>query len=469
MKTFIFIRYIYTVMFITIINLVVSIISFFYVLLNGDPFTYLVIFSFWIGLSLISLVSLYKWYNNFQSRDLLMSQLPNIAEDFGEGHSTRDIQEIYLSAETQELVDLLLPVRSLVNNIISMIFSFKLEQDTLEALLEAMADGVLLVDAEGQILRMNSAASQLLHIDSDQLKSNQSFMGLVFDHELANLVHLALENNSIAQDEIELLRPNKIMDAIVTPIQNSTNREVVITLHDLTEIRRINTTRKEFVNNVSHELKTPLTAVKAMVETMENGVLPKSRQKEYFTKINDEIDRMTTIVTELLKLSGIERDNYQESFDTVDINKLVSQVSDNYKDILEKKLILLELDLFPSPLVINCNQYHITEVITNLIDNATKFTPENGVITLATKSSDDFVIVQCKDTGIGISEEDMPHVFERFYKVDKSRSATGTGLGLSIAKHILENHQGNIVVNSNLNDGSEFIITLPLDKTNITP
>ena len=99
-------------MFITIINLVVSIISFFYVLLNGDPFTYLVIFSFWIGLSLISLVSLYKWYNNFQSRDLLMSQLPNIAEDFGEGHSTRDIQEIYLSAETQELVDLLLPVRS---------------------------------------------------------------------------------------------------------------------------------------------------------------------------------------------------------------------------------------------------------------------------------------------------------------------------------------------------------------------
>ena len=259
------------------------------------------------------------------------------------------------------------------------------------------------------------------------------------------------------------------MDAIVTPIQNSTNREVVITLHDLTEIRRINTTRKEFVNNVSHELKTPLTAVKAMVETMENGVLPKSRQKEYFTKINDEIDRMTTIVTELLKLSGIERDNYQESFDTVDINKLVSQVSDNFKDILEKKLILLELDLFPSPLVINCNQYHITEVITNLIDNATKFTPENGVITLATKSSDDFVIVQCKDTGIGISEEDMPHVFERFYKVDKSRSATGTGLGLSIAKHILENHQGNIVVNSNVNDGSEFIITLPLDKTNITP
>ena len=102
MKTFIFIRYIYTVMFITIINLVVSIISFFYVLLNGDPYTYLVIFSFWIGLSLISLISLYKWYNNFQSRDLLMSQLPNIAEDFGEGHSARDIQEIYLSAETQE-------------------------------------------------------------------------------------------------------------------------------------------------------------------------------------------------------------------------------------------------------------------------------------------------------------------------------------------------------------------------------
>ena len=178
---------------------------------------------------------------------------------------------------------------------------------------------------------------------------------------------------------------------------------------------------------------------------------------------------MTTIVTELLKLSGIERDNYQENFDTVDINKLVSQVSDNFKDILEKRLILLELDLFPSPLVINCNQYHITEVITNLIDNATKFTAENGVITLATKSSDDFVIVQCKDTGIGISEEDMPHVFERFYKVDKSRSDTGTGLGLSIAKHILQNHQGNIVVNSNVNDGSEFIITLPLDKTNITP
>ena len=203
MKTFIFIRYIYTVIFITIINLVVSSISFFYVLFNEEPFRYLVIFSFWIGLSLISLISLYKWYNNFLSRDLLMSQLPNITEDFGEGHSTRYIQELYLSGEAQELVDLLLPVRSLVNNIISMIYSFKLEQDTLEALLEAMADGVLLVDAEGRILRMNSAASQLLQIDSDQLKSNRSFMGLVFDHELANLVNLALENNSIAQDEIE--------------------------------------------------------------------------------------------------------------------------------------------------------------------------------------------------------------------------------------------------------------------------
>ena len=418
-------------------------------------------------LSLISLISLYYWYINFRYSNILLGRLPNIVLDINESHSTRYDQDLYLTNETQELVDLLSPVRLLVNNIVSMVYRFKLEQNTLEALLESMTDGVLLVDSEGRILRMNSAASKLLNVQKESLETNHSFMGLVFDHELANLVKIAFENNKTAQDEIELLHPNKIMDAIVTPVQNSNNQEVVVTLHDLTEIRRINTTRKAFVSNVSHELKTPLTAVKAMVETMESGVLPQNRQKEYLIRINGEIDRMANIVGELLKLSGIERENYRDSFVTVDINILIANVSQTFVDIIKKKLINIELNLAPSSLIISCNEYHIREVISNLIDNATKFTSESGTITLTTKLSDHFVIIRCDDTGIGIAQEDIPHIFERFYKVDKSRSNAGTGLGLSITKHILDNHHASIEVNSSLNNGSAFIITLPLNESNI--
>jgi two-component system phosphate regulon sensor histidine kinase PhoR len=195
--------------------------------------------------------------------------------------------------------------------------------------------------------------------------------------------------------------------------------------------------------------------------------LPKNRQKEYFAKINNEIDQMANIVGELLKLSGIERENYRDSFVTVDINILIANVSQTFADIIKKKLINIELNLAPSSLIISCNEYHIREVISNLIDNATKFTSEFGTITLTTKLSDHFVIIRCDDTGIGIAQEDIPHIFERFYKVDKSRSNAGTGLGLSITKHILDNHHASIEVNSSLNNGSAFIITLPLSESNI--
>ena len=466
MKTFIFIKYIYIVTVVSFLNLFTSsAICFYSISINGTLLLFVSLI--WLMLSLISLISLYYWYINFRYSNILLGRLPNIALDINESHSTRYDQDLYLTNETQELVDLLSPVRLLVNNIVSIVYSFKLEQNTLEALLESMTDGVLLVDSEGRILRMNSAASKLLNVQKESLETNHSFMGLVFDHELANLVKIAFENNKTAQDEIELLHPNKIMDAIVTPVQNSNNQEVVVTLHDLTEIRRINTTRKEFVSNVSHELKTPLTAVKAMVETMESGVLPQNRQKEYLIRINGEIDRMANIVGELLKLSGIERENYRDSFVTVDINILIANVYQTFVDIIKKKLINIELNLAPSSLIISCNEYHIREVISNLIDNATKFTSESGTITLTTKLSDHFVIIRCDDTGIGIAQEDIPHIFERFYKVDKSRSNAGTGLGLSITKHILDNHHASIEVNSSLNNGSAFIITLPLNESNI--
>ena len=466
MKTFIFIKYIYIVTVVSFLNLFTSsVICFYSISINGTLLLFVSLI--WLMLSLISLISLYYWYINFRYSNILLGRLPNIVLDINESHSTRYDQDLYLTNETQELVDLLSPVRLLVNNIVSMVYRFKLEQNTLEALLESMTDGVLLVDSEGRILRMNSAASKLLNVQKESLETNHSFMGLVFDHELANLVKIAFENNKTAQDEIELLHPNKIMDAIVTPVQNSNNQEVVVTLHDLTEIRRINTTRKEFVSNVSHELKTPLTAVKAMVETMESGVLPQNRQKEYLIRINGEIDRMANIVGELLKLSGIERENYRDSFVTVDINILIANVSQTFVDIIKKKLINIELNLAPSSLIISCNEYHIREVISNLIDNATKFTSESGTITLTTKLSDHFVIIRCDDTGIGIAQEDIPHIFERFYKVDKSRSNAGTGLGLSITKHILDNHHASIEVNSSLNNGSAFIITLPLNESNI--
>jgi two-component system phosphate regulon sensor histidine kinase PhoR len=467
MKTFIFIKYIHRLTVVSFLNLFMSLITFLYSLAFADTSLFLIVPLIWLVLSILSLISLYYWYRHFRYSDMLFSQLPNIALDFNESYSTRNLQDLYLTAPTQELISLLAPVRSLVNNILSMVYSFKLEQNTLEALLESMSDGVLLVDREGRILRMNSAASKLLDVKNDNLESNQSFMGVVFDHDLANLVNIAFENDQTVQDEIELLHPNKIMDAIVTPVQNSNNKEVVVTLHDLTEIRRINTTRKEFVSNVSHELKTPLTAVKAMIETMESGVLPKNRQKEYFAKINNEIDQMANIVGELLKLSGIERENYRDSFVTVDINILIANVSQTFADIIKKKLINIELNLAPSSLIISCNEYHIREVISNLIDNATKFTSEFGTITLTTKLSDHFVIIRCDDTGIGIAQEDIPHIFERFYKVDKSRSNAGTGLGLSITKHILDNHHASIEVNSSLNNGSAFIITLPLSESNI--
>ena len=340
-------------------------------------------------------------------------------------------------------------------------------RERLAAVLDTMADGVILVDSENRVALSNRAAHELLAFEAP---SGTPLSSILRDHELRSLMMLCRESGERQHVELALSSPRRSLNATATPITakpgetepDELGTSVLLMLHDLTPLRQLETTRREFVANVSHELRNPLAAVKAMVETLEGGAVSDSAAaSDFLSRINREVDRMNAMVNDLLELSRIERGHSGLHREPVDAAATIAAVRTDLEHRIVETGVAVTINASGGVVALG-DAEKLRQVISNLLDNALKFTPRGGTIELCARNSEqNSVLVQVRDSGPGIAPEHLPHLFERFYKADRSRRDQGTGLGLAIAKHIVELHGGEIGVESTEGAGATFWFTLP--------
>ena len=359
--------------------------------------------------------------------------------------------------ETQDLAS---AFNSMATTLRDLVQSLSGERNKLSAVLETMTDGVVLIGADGEVALMNRAARDLLDVRLPEGQGSR-FMELVRDHELQGAVSRCSASGEQQLAELELLQPRRLLSAIATPLTGPGAEGVLLTLHDLTQRRQVETTRRDFVANVSHELRTPLAAMKAMVETLQHGVRGEPDVAEDFLRrIHSEIDRLSRMADELLELARIESGQVPFHFLPMDLGPVVEAVAGDLRTDFSAQGIALETDLPEDlPAVVGDGE-RLRQVLVNLLNNAARFTPSGGSVTVSAGTAGRFVEVRVRDTGAGIPREHLPHLFERFYKVDRARQGDGTGLGLAIVKHLVQEHGGDVGVESREGEGSAFRFTL---------
>ncbi|MEJ2470003.1 MAG: ATP-binding protein [Desulfuromonadales bacterium] len=338
-----------------------------------------------------------------------------------------------------------------------------------EAVLASMIEGVLAIDNKERILRINQSAADLLNIDP-QLAVGRRIQEVVRKPELQNFIARALASQQQIEADIALVIRDKQLhlQAHGTPLCDSSGTDIgaLVVLNDMTRLQRLENIRRDFVANVSHELKTPITAIKGSVETLINGAVDDQESAQRFLQIiARQSDRLNAIIEDLLALSRIEQgqeDNgialHKTQLRSVLVNTLQAcQIN------AQDKQITLAMDC-PETIEARINAPLLEQALVNLVDNAIKYSPEKGRVTFSATVEEDAVIIEVRDWGSGIPQEHLPRLFERFYRVDKARSRKlgGTGLGLAIVKHIVHAHNGEIRVESTLGQGSTFTIYLPL-------
>lgn len=336
------------------------------------------------------------------------------------------------------------------------------ERDKLSTLFLHMTDGVAAFTPDGRIIHMNPATERLMGVLFDEnMTFNQIFTGM----DLPNTAS-AGERKLVSS---EVSRMGRTLSVLVAPYgAGEDERGVIAVIHDITEQRKLEDARREFVANVSHELRTPLTNIKSYTETLMDaaGELPADTEKRFLGVISGEADRMTRIVKDLLTLSKLDYGRMDLAFSRFSMKDMLERIYTAMKLDACKNGHVLTLDIRGElpPMMGDCER--LEQVVTNILSNAIKYTPRGGQIGLAASMRDErHVMLRIQDNGIGIPQEDVPRLFERFYRVDKARSRErgGTGLGLAIAKEMVEAHSGTIHLESRLDAGTTVTIVLPTD------
>jgi len=250
----------------------------------------------------------------------------------------------------------------------------------------------------------------------------------------------------------------------VTLLKQSHQADAILVLQDITDVQRIDKMRADFVANASHELKTPITAIRGFAETLiEDDTIEHTTQQRFMRKIHGQSIRLSDLVSDLLALSRLESND--EAFNTqVDLQQVVQRVCANLQAVAQTQKVVLELQAKDGPMLLLGDDNALGQMATNLIDNAIKYTAARGTVTVALEIEHGMAVLTVKDDGLGIDESDQERIFERFYRVDKARSQSlgGTGLGLAIVKHIVQNHKGRLQLKSKLSRGSTFTVKIPL-------
>ncbi|MGQ9756257.1 MAG: two-component system histidine kinase PnpS [Desulfotomaculales bacterium] len=336
------------------------------------------------------------------------------------------------------------------------------EKNRMQVILDSMADGVIATDRSGAVILLNPVVAEIFDIDEESARG-KSVLEVVRDYELDRLFREALASGEPVKKELRILTPEaKIFRVHFTPLK-SPEGGVVALLRDITERRRLEMMRTEFVANASHELRTPLTSILGYVETLLDGAVDDPElARRFLGIINDEARRLTKLVDNLLDLARIEEKRTVFRRQPVDIRELVEKAVRMFEPQARAKGVTLAVEMPAGLPVVEGEPDLLGRVVVNLLDNAVKFT-DRGSISVRGRTVENGVELEVEDTGPGIPAESLPRVFERFYRVDKARGREtgGTGIGLSIVKHIVEGHGGQVRVESELGKGTRFIVFLP--------
>jgi len=334
----------------------------------------------------------------------------------------------------------------------------------LEAVLSELADGVVITDDLGQVLKMNPAAELMLDT-TESASIGKPFVQVSRDHELSAILKAALNGDDQSEAAVEHGLNRRTLLTTAQIVQDGQERLGLVVLRDISELRRLETVRRDFVANVSHELRTPLTSIRAMVETLEAGVIDDPQTTmDFLGRIVVETDRLTALVEDLLDLARLEAGRSSLSYERVDVPDLLQSAADRLQTQLDRAQLEVRFETGGVERPVRMDRKRMEQVIVNLIHNAIKFTPPGGTITLRTYQGDEQTTMEVEDTGVGIEPEEQIRLFERFYKSDASRNSAGTGLGLAIVKHIVQSHGGTVSVVSAVDEGSTFRVVLPNRK-----
>ena len=360
-----------------------------------------------------------------------------------------------------ELTDLSRSLQTMASQLGMQIDALTSERVKSAAVLNQMTDGVLIADANGRVQLLNPAAERLFQV-TEETGLGRSIVEVMRYHQLVELWRRAKDGQR-QSTMLEIGSQHMFLQVVAIPLKIALPGSTMILFQDLTQLRKLETVRRDFISNVSHELRTPLASLKALAETLQESALedPPAAHR-FILRMETEIDNLTQLVNELLELSRIDSGKVPLSFQRIQPCKLLMTAYERMTLQAERAGLELIMDCPQDLPIVFADPDRIAQVLINLIHNAVKFTPPGGRITLSAYRDNEQIVFYVRDTGVGIDSKDLSRIFERFYKADRARTGGGTGLGLSIARHMVESHSGYIWVESEEDVGSTFYFTLPV-------
>jgi two-component system phosphate regulon sensor histidine kinase PhoR len=385
-------------------------------------------------------------------------------KEFARRVAAGDFRPVQVEREGDELSELARSLNETAARLNETIRSLTEERNRSAAILGSMVEGVAVINSDERVAFCNRAFCGSIGADEADCKK-RPLLEVVRQTELVALIRRALSTHTIMTSEIGMgADRHRIFGVTVAPIEADGSTGVVLVLHDISELRRLERVRQDFVANVSHEFKTPLTAIQGFAETLLIGALEDAQNRRRFLEIiRKHAASLSRLTDDLLKLSQIEAGKLELDVRPLAVSHLIEPCLETTGLKARTKQLALHANVPPDLPPLRGDVIRLREVLQNLLDNAVQYTPAGGQITLCAAVSGDRVVISVRDTGIGIPKADQERIFERFYRVDpaRSREVGGTGLGLAIAKHLVEAHGGRITVESEVGRGSTFSVFLP--------
>ena len=367
-----------------------------------------------------------------------------------------------VTAASDEIGQLARTFNYLAMQLSDQIHELEAERAKLSAVLQKMTDGMLIVDQDGRIQLINPAAEKLFSIEATGALGH-TLVEVTRHHQLVEIWQRCQVSGESQSLNFELSSSNLYLAGIATPLGTVLPGSTLLLFQDLTRQRQIENLRRDFISNVSHELRTPLAALKALTETLQDGALEDHPAAHRFLgQMEAEVDSLSLIVSELLELSRIESGRVPLVLKPTRPLDIISPAIERLTLQADRAHLSLSIQCPEDLPLILADAVRVQQVVVNLLHNAIKFTPEGGQLIVGAEQDNRSVRFNVSDTGVGIASTDLPRIFERFYKVDRSRASSGTGLGLAISRHLVEAHGGKIWAESELGKGSTFFFTIPI-------
>ena len=412
-----------------------------------------------IAIGIFAVITLLVGYYMSKSVVKPINKLIESAEKIANGEEVEigDLNE--KEAEVNDLVNAFsLMTKELKQNLNEM----GKQKKQIETILLHMTDGIIAFDMEGKIIHINPAATNLLQLEEQDNEFDKIFQKLHIDINLEKIVYL--ENWTSSEQRLNI--GEKYVNLLFAPFQDENDKPagVIVVIQDITGHVKLDNMQKEFVADVSHELKTPITSIMGYADTLLETEYDKEMQTKFLGVISSEAKRMARLVTDLLVLSRYDNKKVTKEETEFDLGDLTKKCIERLKFEIEKKNHHVECFVTANVPPVKADKYGIERVILNIISNAIKYTPDNGIIKAYVGFVYNDAYIKVIDNGIGIPEKDLNRIFERFYRVDKARTREmgGTGLGLSIAKEILNQNNGSIDIKSEVGKGTEVVIRIPV-------